>query len=833
MDSIRIKIDLYRGALLLLIMGFTLMFTLLSFRYHDGMRTHKADLGQISQAVWNSGQGRFVEMTDNGFVATRMTDHVEPILALISPILWLWRDVRALLLLQVLAAAAGAWILYEFAILRFKRINQETNFPKLLALGFAAAFLLSPPLQEGLLTEFHAAPLAVPLVLWAFWAVESRRWWQFVVALILVASVKEEMALLAAGLGVWGCYQVISSKSMRRSKSKVLAGLMGLTVLALGWFYVATFVIVPANAPLVYDSAESIYFQRYGALGSSPVDILTSFVTRPGLVWEIATEPLRVRYLILLLYGFGFLSLFGIEVVLIALPLLFANLFSEFWPQYYGEFHYSAPLVPYFAVAAVVGSSRILWFLKNRSAWLKVPFRPHVMNGLFTLLAVMSLRLYTEEGRGYLGGRYEPVSVSAHHRLLDHFVGAVPPDAALTATAAVHPHMALRRYIYQFPLGLPELVDDSEQDRVGRADWALIDVTTNTDMAAGDVKAAVDTMLAGEWGVVGGIDGFLLLNRGWAKKQIPAEFYNFARLHESLAHEFGIAGAPPTTTQPLTTLGTTTEDWARWRLTKASTVWHVGAEYNHATTPPTFEIRKPGGERVYVPSMAPPPALVWYPPEIWEDNVVVRVTTPWLALPPDWAMITPAGIYPYQHRANGSSDPIYATYSNSREFIEGSIRTLEAKAEKAEAVFDAGDLSVTGGLPVETWPGATLDLHLTWQGSAWPNEHTVFVHVRKDGQNIVQSDGLPRWFVEHPLDELTRQKNVNDWRQLAIPLEGLSVDDSLKVVVGLYNWSTGERLARSDGQGNEVLIGTVRVVEPPLVDLACAMNVEACDSMEK
>jgi len=59
------------------------------------------------------------------------------------------------------------------------------------------------------------------------------------------------------------------------------------------------------------------------------------------------------------------------------------------------------------------------------------------------------------------------------------------------------------------------------------------------------------------------------------------------------------------------------------------------------------------------------------------------------------------------------------------------------------------------------------------------------------------------------------------------------VDDSLKVVVGLYNWSTGERLARSDGQGNEVLIGTVRVVEPPLADLACAMNVEACDSMEK
>ncbi len=94
--------DLYRLLLLVAVALYVVIFAGMAFDLHTGMRTHRADLGQIDQAVWNSSRGRFVEQTDNGFVATRLTDHVEPILALISPVLWLWDDVRALLLLQVL-----------------------------------------------------------------------------------------------------------------------------------------------------------------------------------------------------------------------------------------------------------------------------------------------------------------------------------------------------------------------------------------------------------------------------------------------------------------------------------------------------------------------------------------------------------------------------------------------------------------------------------------------------------------------------------------------------------------------------------------------------------
>ncbi|MBK8797918.1 MAG: DUF2079 domain-containing protein [Anaerolineales bacterium] len=132
------------------------------------------------------------------------------------------------------------------------------------------------------------------------------------------------------------------------------------------WFYIATFVIVPAHAAEVYGAAESTYFQRYGALGNSSTDILKSVVTRPDLVVQIASEPARVAYLAGLLVIFAWLPLLGLEIVLLALPLLLANLLSAYPAQYYGEFHYSAPLVAYFGVAAVYGMGRMWRFLARR-----------------------------------------------------------------------------------------------------------------------------------------------------------------------------------------------------------------------------------------------------------------------------------------------------------------------------------------------------------------------------------------------------------------------------------------------------------------------------------
>jgi uncharacterized membrane protein len=846
--------------LLLLYVG---IFASLAFAQHAGMRTHKADLGQIDQAVWNSSRGRFVESTDYGYIASRLTDHVEPMLALISPVLWLWDDVRALLLLQVLFVAVGAVPLYALAVRLMDRtltpvarthiweIEPLHRLTKPLALTLVVAYLLASQLQSAVLTEFHAAPLAVPFILWALWAVEAKRWGQAAVAVLLVAAVKEETALLAAGFGLWmvwrgGLLAAYDTRHGREPKlgsyrTPVLLG-VGLALASLVWFYVATFVIVPAHAVQVYGAAESSYFRRYGALGDSPLDILRSLVTRPALVWAIATEPARLAYLRGLVAPFGFLALLAPEVIALSLPVLLANLLSAYPAQYYGEFHYSAPVMVYCAAAAAFGLARLWRPLARRLGQSSASFQhlpaasPATMaavaltrnsrTALRPLLAVVlglwilgwALHSYAVAGRGPGGGRYDPTPVTAHHRLLERFTAQIPADAAVTATAAVHPHVSHRRYVYQFPIGL---------EPPGQAEWALLDVTTATDMAPGDLRSQVEAMLAGEWGVVDAADGFLLLRKGEPNKTIPLAFYDFARTPGAAS-----PGAPP-----LTFAGVEVLDWPRWRQSWVTTRWTVGEGFDSAGMTPALAVRSPAQETLYGFADVMPPALVWYPPQAWQPGDRLHLTTPPLDLPESWGVVvarTPGLAWPPATSlvANHQS-ALLAAYGRDE---TGELATLdglpvEGASHTVAATFalDGSEpLTLTAGLDLaQLWPGAPLDLWLNWQGDAWPAGAEVFVHLRRDGVNQDQQDGVPRFFIPYEgLPSPLPAGGLADWRQLRVP--GDAQPGEWTVAVGLYDPATGQRFLLADGAGDELVLGPLPLGEPPTPDQACALVPASC-----
>ncbi len=856
------RLDFYRLLLFGLISLYVVIFARLAFDQQLGMRTHKADLGQIDQAVWNSSRGRFVEMTDNGFVATRLTDHVEPILALISPIFWLWNDVRALLLLQVIVVALGAWPLYELALLRLDQLlsaQEQTQIwhreplrqlTRPLALTLALAYLLAPPLQSAVLTEFHAAPLAAPLILWAFWAVEIRHLKQFVLAALLVACVKEEVALLAAGLGVWALWR-FTIDDLRLTKSPrypiLLAALV--TLFSLAWFYVATFVIVPAYAQQVYHGAESVYFQRYGALGNSPLDIFKSFVTQPGVVWRIATEVARLDYLWKLLASFGFLSLLAPEILLLALPVLLANLLSAYPAQYYGEFHYSAPIVPYFAVSALYGMARLWRWLGRRAGRSSASFqhlpaagagtmalvaffrnsRTTVRPLLATLLGLWLLgwagQVYLTAGRGPLAARYDPTPITAHDRLLARFVVQLPPEAAVTASAAVHPHVSHRRYVYQFPIGL---------EAPGQADWALLDVTTNTDMAPGDLKTRVDTMLAGDWGMVDAADGFLLLHKGAPAKAIPDAFYAFARAPAT--------GEKILSDASLENKAVIVDDWPRWRQTKVIAQWTVGKAFDPATDRPDLKIITPAGDLLFSYSQATPPALIWYGPQRWHAGEVVQITSPPLTLPRIWGVVVehkrasnedqPTVLAAaYQRLDQGTLLPLLLNGNNASKL--GAPQATSARLRIVDEQKALTMLDLQAGLSSQrVWPGARIELWLQWRATpTWPMGDSVFVHVRRQNVNLVQSDGLPRFFVNDPAS--AQPHLIQDLRQFTVPADVHS-GETLAVVIGVYNPQTGQRADVLDTNGNvignEWTVGQVTVEAPPVPDQACALVAQACES---
>lgn len=82
----------------------------------------------------------------------------------------------------------------------------------------------------------------------------------------------------------------------------------------LAWFYIATFVIIPAHAAAAYGLSESPLRRAVGALGDSFGSVVKTLLTRPGQVLRIVAEPLRLTYLLRLLAPVGFLALGGPEI---------------------------------------------------------------------------------------------------------------------------------------------------------------------------------------------------------------------------------------------------------------------------------------------------------------------------------------------------------------------------------------------------------------------------------------------------------------------------------------------------------------------------------------
>jgi uncharacterized membrane protein len=803
--------DGWQIALFVIMAAWSALFATLALRLHAGMRTHKADLGQVAQAVWNSSRGRFVEQTDNGFLATRLTDHVEPILALISPVLWVWEDTRALLLLQVLAVAVGAWFVYDLALLRTGRVLAPGEWGQIwrrdpllaqarpLAFALAMAWLLAPQLQSAVLTEFHAVPFAAPLILWALWAVEVRRWGHFAAAALLTAAVKEETALLAALLGLWAIWRAWGMVREARKAPQaeqaahaaplhpnarafarpILPGFWwgaAVAAISLVWFALATFVIVPRFAADLYGVAESGYFARYGALGDSPLDILRSFFTQPALVWQILTEPARLRYLLGLVAPFALLPLLAPEILLLAAPVLLANVLSAYPAQYYGEFHYSAPVMPYVAAAAAVGLGRLWGWIWRRTEGASPAFQhlPAANAGAMAAAAVMhnsstavrplltlalllwiggwAVGSHVLFGRGPGGGRYDPTPITAHHALLPALVAQLPPDAAVTATAAVHPHLAMRRFLYQFPLGL-ETPPGSEA-----ATWALLDVTTNTDMAPGDLLTRVEEMLAGGWSVVDARDGFLLLHKsddeGSGLDAIPAPFYSFTE--------------PAGEVEPLPAA----QDWPRWRQTRLAAEWPADAE-------PRLDLMTPAGETVYTLGTSTPPALLW--------RAQGRAAGTLPAAAPQ-AAVTPALTLPrtvLAHTGDPSSGLVVRRTRGDR------LATLPAAALAQEAYGEAihaltgfelqpHEVTLPGAQPLDAtiwleqrtlWPGDTLEVWTQWRGAEWPADAPPRLELHHAGIPVAWETGAPRLFGSDQTANLAELGFANEWRSLILPAE--------------------------------------------------------------
>ena len=162
-----------------------------------GFRLARFDLGNMVQAVWSTAHGRPLEMTSpaTGEQVARLAFHVDPILALLTPLWLLFPSPLTLAAAQIVACALGAVPVFWLA-------RRHLGSERAAAL-LAFAYLANPWLAWSAVDPMHPVTLAIPLFLFAIWFLDSDRLWAFVPFAILAALSGELMGLSVAALGVW------------------------------------------------------------------------------------------------------------------------------------------------------------------------------------------------------------------------------------------------------------------------------------------------------------------------------------------------------------------------------------------------------------------------------------------------------------------------------------------------------------------------------------------------------------------------------------------------------------------------------------------------------
>ena len=516
----------------------TLVFTFLVGQHalvrYQSFHADAFDLGNMDQAMWNTLHGHPFRFTNRGLdwqgPPTRLGLHVEIIFLLLAPLYLIHSGPETLLVLQTVALALGVLPLFLLA----RRLLPALP---LLAAAFVVAYLWCPALLGEALWDFHPVALATPLLLTAVWALATRRYGWFVVAAVLAAMTKEDVALSLIPLGValW-----IWHGRPRFGQAVI--------VLSLLWTALCFFVILPHfNGGA---SGGNNFWYRYAWLGSSAGDAVRNLLTHPWLPLQIVlTNPGRRTYLVRILGIGGGLSVFAPFLWLSALPELAVNLFSSRAEQYSGFYQYNAMLVAYFSAASVYGAAHLYnsrrrveagdapaakdappstpssapapsaTLARTRStlhtvwrrvsdlwsgAIARIPLPSRFITPVVILLLLVTTFWSVQSANPRLTSFWNVGGApSKHAAVINALLARVPADAVVAATDTLDPHLSDRYTIYLMP-----------DPQSYQADYVAADVAAAAvENRAGDAVMFARMLSSGRYQLVGTAGNVTVLKR--------------------------------------------------------------------------------------------------------------------------------------------------------------------------------------------------------------------------------------------------------------------------------------------------------------------------------
>ncbi|MEQ8999404.1 MAG: DUF2079 domain-containing protein [Coleofasciculus sp. B1-GNL1-01] len=478
------------------------------------------DQGIFNQVFWNNLHGRFFESSLSSQLSTnvvhqgevprvdyhRLGQHFTPALLLWLPLYALFPTPATLTVLQVTFVTVAGLVLYVLA-----REYLEPPLAGMITVSFYCANAVISPT----LSNFHDISQIPLLVFGLLLAMEKRCWWLFWLLAVLLLAVREDAGIGLFGVGV---YLILSRRYPR----------IGLAIcsLSFGYIILLTNLVMPLFSQ---DISQRFMMERFGQYASgdeaSTLEIIWGMVSNPGRVLVELVTPFgrTLNYLLGQWLPLAFVPAISPASWMIAgFPLL--KLFLGKGESVLAiNIRYALTVVPGLFYGA------ILWWSKHQDFYKRSRFRYFWIFCLSLTLFFSYTSSASALNRAFyfmLPDSFDPwVHISLpqqwnHVQQMRPLVSQIPPDASVSATTYIIPHLSSRREIIR----LPDLSLRNDQQEVITVDyiiadlWRLQQYQVAFDQERGLLKSLVsliDQVTAKqEYGIIGFEDGVILLHKG-------------------------------------------------------------------------------------------------------------------------------------------------------------------------------------------------------------------------------------------------------------------------------------------------------------------------------
>ena len=421
-----------------ILIGFGIIYSLISLINHYNFRTYGFDLGIYNNTLYDYS---LFQVNNNPIMHPRfnnvLSDHFSLYHYIFAPLRYIF-GTYALLLIQITSLLFGGLGIRKLILF----LTENKIFANLAMIHFLSMW----GIFSALGFDYHDNVVATMFVPWLIRYILQKKWSQVWIWAFIIFISKENMSLWLAfvfgGIGIWKFRDKVIRNQM------ILAG-----IVSIFYFVIVMKFIMPAFANPGKEYAHFLY----KSLGTTPKEILYNLFWNPKYLLSLLFEnhltndaynglKTELHFMVLLSGGIAFF--YKPQFFIMLIPIYAQKLFHSSFIKWGISYQYSIEFAPILTLAFFYWITQLQISEKQK--------RNILILGTIVCLSVTISSLYNRKSKWYDKHSHNFLIASHYSRGFSvqnvyAELEKIPKDAKVSAQNMIIPHLALREDIYMYP----------------------------------------------------------------------------------------------------------------------------------------------------------------------------------------------------------------------------------------------------------------------------------------------------------------------------------------------------------------------------------------------